>query len=128
MTAVPRTPETDGMIGEREIGLLPEEPVVVNVARGSVIQEEPLYNALKSGRIAWAGLDVWYEYRPDEDAEGRRFPYHYPFHELENVVLSPHRGGSPLARPERFADIVENIRRYHRGEALKYVIDTERGY
>ena len=128
LVAIPRTKISDGMIGKTEIEMLPDDPILINVARGSIVQEESLYQALKSRRIAWAGLDVWYDYRPVEAGDGKRFPYHYPFHELENVVLSPHRGGSPLTRPKRFEDIVDNIHRYHRGEPLRFQIDTERGY
>jgi len=127
MVGVPKTADTDGMIGERELGLLPENAILVNVARGSVIDEKPLFEALKSRQLLGAGLDVWYNYRPEE-IDGKKYPYTEPFHALDNVVLSPHRAGSPLVRTERFRDIVENIHRWVNGEPLRYVIDLEAGY
>ncbi len=127
MVAVPRTPDTEGMVGKHELGLLPDHAIVVNVARGAVIQEKPLFKALKSRQLLGAGLDVWYNYRPDE-INGKKYPYTEPFHELDNVVLSPHRAGSPLVRTERFRDIIDNIYRWIQGKPLQYVIDIETGY
>lgn len=69
------------LIGEREIGLMRKGSWIVNVARGGVIDEIALYNALKSGQIAGAGLDVF---------AGE--PYTGKLRELENVVLTPHIG------------------------------------
>jgi phosphoglycerate dehydrogenase-like enzyme len=127
VVCVPNTPETDSMIGEKEIDLLPENAIIVNVARGAVIQEQPLYQALKSKRLWGAGLDVWYNYEPEEK-DGKRFPFEHPFHELENVVLSPHRGASPLLRPERFDDVLNNIIRYIQHQPLTNRIDLDLGY
>ena len=64
----------------------------MNVGRGPVVDEEALYRALADGRLGAAGLDVWYSYPATEAARSATFPSAYPFHELDNVVLSP-RGG-----------------------------------
>lgn len=127
MIAVPGTPETTGLIGADEIALLQSDAIIVNVARGPVIDETALYEALRDKRLMAAGIDVWYNYQP-ETVDGKRYPASQPFHELPNVVLSPHRGGSPLKRPDRYADVIENIRRYARGDELKNRIDLEKGY
>lgn len=127
LIAVPSTPETSGLIGAEEIALLKEQAIIVNVARGNVIDEKALYEALKNRTIMAAGIDVWYNYQP-ESIDGKRFPYTYPFHDLPNIVLSPHRGGSPLKRPDRYSDVIDNIRRFIRGEELTNTINLEKGY
>jgi phosphoglycerate dehydrogenase-like enzyme len=129
IVGVPQTPETIGLIGQKELELLGEGGLVVTVARGLVIDEESFYNALRERKIAGAGIDVWYEYRPEEDNEGRKYPYSYPFHELDNVVLSPHRGASPMDDLRRWDEVIENITRFARGkEEFINVVDLERGY
>ncbi|MFN2188222.1 MAG: NAD(P)-dependent oxidoreductase, partial [Candidatus Promineifilaceae bacterium] len=90
----PLTPETEGVIGARELAALPQGAILVNVGRGPLIQEEALFLALKDGHLAGAGLDVWYYYPSSEEERSYTRPSVYPFHELENVVLSPHRGGA----------------------------------
>ena len=78
----PKTEETIGMLGEREIGLMKDGVRLVNCARGGIIQEKALYNALKSGKVASAALDV-FEQEPCLDN---------PLFELENTVVTPHLG------------------------------------
>lgn len=92
IVTLPLTDGTRGLIGERELRLLPDQAIVVNVARGPIIQEEPLYNELMSGRIR-AGIDVWYNYPEDNDSRGKTLPSKSPFHVLPNVVMTPHVGG-----------------------------------
>jgi phosphoglycerate dehydrogenase-like enzyme len=65
---------------------------LVNVGRGEVVDEEALYNSLRDGTLAGAGIDVWYTYPQDGATTGA--PSRFPVHELPNVVLSPHVGGS----------------------------------
>jgi phosphoglycerate dehydrogenase-like enzyme len=90
---VPLTLETKGMIGRDELALLPEGAVLVNVARGPVVDEEALYEALRSGRLHSAGIDVWYVYPGRAGDPNDTKPSRFPFEELPNVVMSPHRGG-----------------------------------
>jgi D-3-phosphoglycerate dehydrogenase len=78
---VPLTHETRGMIGERQLKLMRKTAYLINVARGSIVDEKALYRALKDGWIAGAGLDV-YEKEPPDPVN--------PLFSLENVVLSPH--------------------------------------
>jgi phosphoglycerate dehydrogenase-like enzyme len=91
---LPHTQETDGLIGEAELDLLPSGPILVNIGRGPIVDEAALYGALHDGRLHGAGLDVWYNYPPDEKSRSQTAPSAYPFHELDNVVMSPHRGGA----------------------------------
>lgn len=127
--AVPHTKLTEGMIGMKELKLLGKEAIVINVARGIIIDEKSLYTALKNKIISGAAIDVWYNYRPKKDKAGREYPYKYPFHKLDNVLLSPHRAASPFDDTERLEDIIENIKRISAGRSdLINVVDLQREY
>lgn len=127
--AVPQTPETEGLIGMDELKLLGENGLIINVARGSVIDEESLYNALKNGVIAGAALDVWYDYAPDANEDGKKFPCTQLFHRLDNVVLSPHRAASPFGDLKRWDEVVENISRVASGrDDFLNVVQLDRQY
>jgi phosphoglycerate dehydrogenase-like enzyme len=129
MVAVPETGETAGLVDFGRLELLGREGMLVNYARGAVVVEADLYRALKERRIAGAAIDTWYSYRPEPDPQGRKRPYHLPFHELDNVVLSPHRAASPIFGLERWDGVVENIRRFASGRTdLLNVVDLEHGY
>ena len=129
MIAVPQTENTIGMIGEKELELLGSDSFLVNVARGIVIDEEALYNALKQKVIAGAGIDVWYDYQPEPDVINRKFPTKFSFHELDNVVLSPHRGASPMDDLKRWDEVVENITKFAEGrEDFINVVQLDRAY
>jgi phosphoglycerate dehydrogenase-like enzyme len=127
--SVPETARTRGLIGAAELALLGAEGLLINVARGAAVDEESLYEALRGRTIAGAALDVWYEYRPEADRGGRKYPYYYPFHNLDNVVLSPHRAASPFGDLARWDEVVENLKRFAsgRGELLN-VVDLGREY
>ena len=117
--AVPHTSLTENMIGGEELRLLGKgnkKGLVVNVARGEIIEEKALYDSLNDNRIAGAAIDVWYIYKPSEDDKGRKYPYNYPFHELDNIILSPHRGYSPFNDLLRWNEVIENLKKISRGE------------
>jgi phosphoglycerate dehydrogenase-like enzyme len=124
---VPLTEETRGRIGGRELALLRERAVLVNVARGPIIEETALYDALSSGRLFAAGLDVWWRY--PESGESICTPSKFPFHELDNVVMSPHRGGHVEdTEPLRMRALGELLRAQAEGLPLPHAVDVERGY
>ncbi len=126
---LPHTPETSGLIGVQELGLLPAHAVLVNVGRGSLVDEAALYHALREGRLHAAGLDVWYNYPPDQSARTRTPPSAYPFHKLDNVVMSPHRGG--LCRETdalRVTHLAALLNSAARGQAMPNQVDVEAGY
>jgi phosphoglycerate dehydrogenase-like enzyme len=129
--AVPLTNKTSGIIAMKELELLGKDAIIINVGRGKIIDEESLYNALSQGKIAGAGIDVWYDYQPEE-VDGKKYPYNsskYKFHELDNIVLSPHRGASPMDDLERWDEVVENlIRIYANRTDLLNIVDIEEGY
>ncbi|MDQ0713410.1 D-3-phosphoglycerate dehydrogenase [Streptomyces luteogriseus] len=109
------TPETRGLIGARELGLLPSGAVVVNVARGPLLDEGALCDALESGRVSAAALDT-YEREP-LPAESRLLGL------AERVVLTPHLGGASRAVAEKAARIAaEEVGRWVRGEPLAHCL------
>ena len=127
--AIPLTKDTTGLIGKKELSLLGENSLVVSAGRGDVIDEESFYNTLKNGKIAGAAIDVWYNYQPEPDEKGRKFPTKYPFYKLSNVVLSPHRAASPFDDLRRWDEVVENITRFVNGEK-KFLneVNVDEGY
>ncbi|MGB1241627.1 MAG: NAD(P)-dependent oxidoreductase [Chitinophagales bacterium] len=127
--AVPHTAKTEGMIGAEELKLLGEQGLLVNVARGIVVEEKALFDALQNKTIAGAALDVWYNYRPETDAEGRQYPYEHPFHDLDNIVLSPHRAGSPFSELARWDELINNVLLFAEGKRnWKSIVSLEHGY
>lgn len=126
---VPLTPDTRDLIGEDELALLPEDAIVINVSRGPIINQKALYQALLGGRIFGAGLDVWYSYPESEEERGNTPPAEYPFWELENVVLSPHRGGSTRSTERlRMSHLAQLLNAAARGEGIPNQVDLEEGY
>ena len=116
IVAVPETSQTMGILSQNELTRLGSKGLLVNVSRGSVVHEASLFQALRDNVIAGAAIDVWYNYTPDPDEQGRKFPYSdsFPFHTLENVILSPHRAASPFDDLERWDEVIENIQRFSR--------------
>jgi phosphoglycerate dehydrogenase-like enzyme len=108
------TPDTRGLVGRRELALLKPTAVLVNVARGEIVDEDALYQALREGGIRAAALDVWYRYPSGPEPT---HPGHRPFHTLSNVLMTPHVSGWTEGMMEsRAAVIAENIHRVTRGE------------
>jgi len=118
----PLTPATRGVLGQRELALMKPTAVLVNVARAEIVDEEALYEALHRGVIAGAILDVWYRY---PTGAGPTLPSRLPFHELGNVLMSPHVSGWTEGMLEARAEVIaENIRRAARGEAPLNLVAT----
>jgi len=129
IVAVPLTSLTRDLIRMKELELLGPEGLLVNVARGKIVNEEDLFIALKNEVIAGAAIDVWYNYNPDPDIEGRKYPFSHPFHTLPNVVLSPHRAASPFDDLQRWDEVIENIKRFAEGtKKFISVVDLEKEY
>ncbi|BDG62188.1 2-hydroxyacid dehydrogenase [Caldinitratiruptor microaerophilus] len=98
---VPLSPETRGLIGARELALMKPTAVLVNAARGGIVDEAALYDALKHRRIWAAGLDVW---------EQEPVPLDHPLLTLDNVVALPHIGSASIATRTRMATLAaENL-------------------
>lgn len=119
--AVPGTAETVGLIGSTEIACMRRDAFLINIARGNVIAEAELIEALKAGTIAGAMLDVF---------EQEPLPQNSPLWDMPNVIATPHVAGSPSNYTERvFSSILaDNIKRFLKGQKLKNVVDLRRGY
>jgi len=126
---VPLTEETSGLLDARRLDLLPENCVLVNVARGPVVDEEALFLGLQHGRPAAAGLDTWYAYPGSEDDRTSTPPSSHPFRDLENVVMSPHRAGLVRQTEERrAAALARLLLAIAAGGAVPDRVHLERGY
>jgi phosphoglycerate dehydrogenase-like enzyme len=118
VAALPGTPETQRLLNAEAIGTMKQEAYFVNVGRGKVVHEGALVEALKSGPLAGAALDVFEEEPLPEDSL---------LWELENVVVSPHSTDMVGAQiNERQADLFcENLRRYLDGKPLINELDKK---
>jgi phosphoglycerate dehydrogenase-like enzyme len=118
--SAPLTPETHHLIGPAEFAVMKPEVVLINVARGGLVDEAALVEALQSGRIAGAALDVF---------DREPLPAASPLWGLPNVHLSPHISDVNTHYIERAMELfAENLRRYLAGEPLANVVDVVRGY
>ncbi len=118
--AVPLTPESTRLIGEPELRAMKPSAVLINIARGAVIDEAVLIRAIKERWIAGAALDVFEKEPLPSDSE---------LWALDNVLVTPHISGGTPRYMERAVDLFcENLRRYLAGEMLRNVVDPARGY
>jgi glyoxylate/hydroxypyruvate reductase A len=115
---LPITPDTRGLLDARRLALLPRGAKLINVSRGAVVDEPALIDALRSGQIGEATLDV-FTVEP--------LPHGHPFWSMENVLITPHLAS--ITVPEDAArDVAESIRRVRSGAPPLHRIDPRRGY
>jgi phosphoglycerate dehydrogenase-like enzyme len=129
--ALPLTTVTAGLIGKQELALLPPNCVLVNVGRGPIVDEEALYQALRDGTLCAAGLDVWYNYPGDDSSRSNTPPSAYPFHGLENVVMSPHRAGMGSSKEielRRMNHLARLLNAAANGDEIPNRVDVHAGY
>lgn len=117
---LPATAATRGLLGERELGLMRRDAYLINVGRGATVDEAALVRALREGRIAGAGLDVFAE---------EPLPVGSPLWDLENVIVTSHCAGSTPRYNERaMALFLSNLEALAAGRPLRNVADPARGY
>jgi phosphoglycerate dehydrogenase-like enzyme len=118
--AVPLTDETSGMFGAAQLSAMRSDARLINVARGAVLDESALVEALRNGAIAGAALDVTaVEPLPDSS----------PLWSMPNVIISPHMSGDFIGYPEVLVSaFMENLRRYRASEPLLNVVDKAGGF
>jgi phosphoglycerate dehydrogenase-like enzyme len=118
--SVPLTTATKALVGKAQLAALPQGAWVANIARGGLIDEGALVEALKSGHLGGAYLDV---------TEPEPLPPESELWSLPNVVLTPHSSWATEHLMERGAEIfLDNFDRYRRGAALRNVVDLHAGY
>ena len=121
VVTVPLMPDTRGMVGREAFAAMRPHAVLVNVARGPVVDEQALYDALRERRIGGAVIDTWYQY--PTAAKPVVAPATLPFSDLPNVLMTPHMSGWTMGTIQRRQDVMaENIRRRMRGEACEHVV------
>lgn len=115
---LPRTTDTEGLIGERELALVKEGARLVNTARGGIVDEQALAKALEDGRLAGAALDVFAEEPTTES----------PLFAFEQVVVTPHLGASTTeAQDKAGASVAEMVRLALSGEFVPYAVNVSAG-
>ncbi|MFW5689118.1 MAG: D-2-hydroxyacid dehydrogenase [Spirochaetota bacterium] len=117
---LPYTSETHHLIGAEEIATMKRGGVIINIGRGGTIDEAAMIEALRSGQLRAAGLDVF---------ETEPLPEDSPLWDMENVLLTPHYSGLTPHYNERVFEIfVDNLERFQKGEPLRNVVDKRLGY
>jgi phosphoglycerate dehydrogenase-like enzyme len=118
--AAPHTPETKRFIGRTELDRIKRGALLVNIARGKLVDDAAVIEALRDGRLGGAALDVFSE-EPLDPAS--------PYWDLPNVIVTPHTSG---AMQDYWTPLValfsDNLRRFERGESLRNVVDKVAGY
>ncbi|PYU29026.1 MAG: hypothetical protein DMG31_18605 [Acidobacteria bacterium] len=118
--AAPETPQTHHLIGAEQLAAMKRGAVLVNVARGSLVDQAALVTALEKRAIGGAGLDV---------ASPEPLPPENPLWSLENVFITPHTSGISERIWQREAELlVDNLERWFKGEPLRNQVDLARGY
>ena len=118
--AVPATSQTHQLIGAAELRAMKPTAFLVNIARGTIVDEAALIDALRSGEIGGAGLDV---------VEHEPLPSDSLFWTLPNVIITPHISGSTDQYSRRFTDLfLDNLARYRTSQPLRNVVDPTHGY
>jgi len=114
---LPQTPETVDFIGRDELSRMKSGAFLINISRAPMVNRAALAEALQSGHLGGAGLDVWWQ-EPADPAD--------PLLALRNVVLTPHIAADTTESETRLAELTaENVRRIARGEAPRYVVGVD---
>lgn len=116
----PLTAETENLIGPAQLAQLPPQAILINLARGRVVDEEALIAALATGKLAGACLDVFHT---------EPLPPDSPLWTMDNVIISPHSASTVATENAAITDLfVDNLNRYRAGTPLRNVYDPQRGY
>ena len=120
MIACPLTDETRGLINAENLVLMKPTAYFINVARGPIVDQNALVEALQQGKIAGAGLDV---------TEVEPLEIDSPLWDMENVIISPHVAGVSQRRLPRLVEFFcGNLKKYMAGEPLDNVVQKDRGF
>jgi len=104
------------MINKNNLFKMKKDSYLINIARGNVCNEEDLFNHLSTNQIAGAAIDTWWVYPYTNPEDSRPKPSGFPFHELENVIMSPHNSSHTLESDIRRAEyMLENFKAFKKG-------------
>lgn len=121
VVAAPLTDATQDLINAAAFAKMKTTAVIINVARGAIINEDALFHALKNRQIGGAVIDTWYNY--PRQGNDHAPPARRPFHELDNVLMTPHASGwTENLKVRRCASMAENLNRLIRGESLTNIV------
>jgi len=120
VVALPLTKKTEGLLGQKELEKMKKNAVIINIARGEIINEPDLIKCLQEEKIKGAGLDVFAE---------EPLPENSSLWEMGNVLITPHNAGSTPYYMERALEIfLENWEAYREGQSLPTGVDLGKGY
>jgi phosphoglycerate dehydrogenase-like enzyme len=118
--AIPRTHDNRVLIGEDEFAVMKPTAILVNIARGQLVDEQALLAALTSNRILGAGLDAFHQ---------EPLPRDHPLWSMPNVLISPHTAAFAYEYWAPVVDVfLDNVERFRRGVPLRNVVDKSLGY
>lgn len=120
ISSVPYTPQTDQMLGRKQFSLMKDGVYLVNVSRGRIVDTDALVQALRSGKVAAAGLDV---------TDPEPLPAGHPLWSMTNVTITPHIATRSDRLEERRATLFrDNVSRFLDGQPLRNVVNKQSGY
>ena len=120
--SLPATPETKGILSRERLALLPQGSYIVNVGRGSAIDEDALADNLESGHLAGAALDVF---------QSEPLPADHRLWKTKNLLITPHVAGNmtlPYTKDKNVQMFIEDLKNFSRGKSLHYLVDRKLGY
>lgn len=125
VNTMPLTPQTRDFLNHQRFQAMKDGAFFVNISRGPIVVEEALWEALRSGKLAGAALDVW---RAEEEPGPRGYPFPHPIHHY-NVIMTPHYAGATQeVRARSLRNIGANLQRWLNNEPLVNVADLRNGY
>lgn len=125
VVALPLSEDTAGLVGTKAFETMRPDSLIINVGRGQVIDENALYEALKTKEIGGAVIDTWYVY--PQGKNNSPYPGNLPFHKLSNIIITPHMSGWTWGTINRRQQLMaENIRRLTEGEVLCNIVRRDK--
>ena len=126
--SLPGSNLTENMLGQAEFKAMKDGVHIVNVGRGPVINEQALFDAMKSGKIGGAAIDTWWNYPKTVEEQVNTSPTNHDFTQFPNFIYSPHRASHVFGREEeRMKDIADILNSIQLGKP-KNIVNIDRGY